>query len=364
MENRIVDVAKMAGVSAATVSRVLRGDSRISDACRTRVLTAAKEANYRPLRRRSNPNKSAEQAELVVGVLTLGMSRSLETLPVVGAAIHGAEAALTAAGASMVFQELIDVTAMPANLDVSKFKGLILKGALQGNLINHINPKLKSRLMTLPTVWLLGRPTDGWGDACCADDFQVGKLAAERLLRAGHRHVGFLSPKSGHVNFSRRQAGFTWTAQEAGVQVQQFVDTDESRWKLPLQAAQDVKGVAKLMDDVLAVKPKITAIFVPADNIAALVYRAAAPKGIVIGKDISVISANNERGIRDVLYPDLTTIDVHANKIGQRAVDLLLMRIAGGPGKSAMSGELNLSLVPEVFEGHSVADLSRPRPGA
>jgi DNA-binding LacI/PurR family transcriptional regulator len=72
-----------------------------------------------------------------------------------------------------------------------------------------------------------------------------------------------------------------------------------------------------------------TAIFCPADSIAALVYRALAVRGLVAGRDVSVVSCNHERSLVAGLWPSLATVEVYPQRIGRMAVEQLTRRITG-----------------------------------
>jgi DNA-binding LacI/PurR family transcriptional regulator len=75
-------------------------------------------------------------------------------------------------------------------------------------------------------------------------------------------------------------------------------------------------------------------------------------RGLVVGRDLSVISCNNETPLLAGLYPQLTTIDIHANAIGRRTVDQLAWRIAHRDQPA-----MDVSLEPSVVAGESVISI-------
>jgi LacI family transcriptional regulator len=284
------------------------------------------------------------------------MDRSLANLPVVALAIHGAESAITSAGGTLLFADVPTLAELPKSLARNRVDGVILKGALQGDAIG--SSRALDTLRRLPSVWLLGRPASTWGDCIAADDFRIGKLAAEHLIAPGHRRIAFLNPKPNHVNFARREASFVWHAEQSpGVRVQRFVSAPQTRWELPLRPAQDVACVQELVDALLAAKDRPTAVFTPGDSIAALVYRALAARGLKAGQDLSVMSANNEQSITQLLHPSLTTIDVHAEQIGRRAVDQLTWRLS-----NRNEPNIEITIEPELIPGDSVAQPGDSQP--
>ena len=119
---------------------------------------------------------------------------------------------------------------------------------------------------------------------------------------------------------------------------------------LPLQPVSDVDVVDKLVGKFLGLRSKPTAVFCPADCISAMVYRACARRGIQIGKDISLISCNNESPLLTGLYPEVTTIDICAEQIGRQAVEQLIWRLGHQDSPS-----VTVSVQPRLVEGMSVA---------
>jgi DNA-binding LacI/PurR family transcriptional regulator len=111
----------------------------------------------------------------------------------------------------------------------------------------------------------------------------------------------------------------------------------------------DVEEVAVLADRLLALRERPTAVFVPADNLAALLYRALAARKVRVGADLSVISCNNESIIREGLSPGLCTIDIHADRVAARGVDQLAWRLAHPD-----EGENTVSLAPTLLDAPSV----------
>ena len=128
----------------------------------------------------------------------------------------------------------------------------------------------------------------------------------------------------------------------------------------PLQPVMDVAQVLPLVDEAtenLRRRPSRgstespSAIFCPADNIAALVFRALATRGLVAGRDMSVVSCQNERSLIAGLWPSLATIDVHPQRIGRMAVDLLSRRISG----EFSGSEVQISVCPTFIPGGSLS---------
>jgi DNA-binding LacI/PurR family transcriptional regulator len=83
-----------------------------------------------------------------------------------------------------------------------------------------------------------------------------------------------------------------------------------------------------------------------------MVYRALAERGLQVGRDLSLVSCNNEPPILAGLFPTPTTIDIHAGQIGARAVDQLAWRLTHG-----RQAGLDIGIEPTLVAGQSVATI-------
>lgn len=348
MSVTVREVAAAAGVSAGTASRALRGHPQISERCISHVRQVAAELGYRPLRDRSGRRRSEPLVGKRIAIAMFGIDRTLASLPAVAEAIHGAEEALAEAGAHPVLINVPDPTEPPRSLRRVRFDGILAKAALQGDVVAAIGPKLRRVLESNALVWMLGRPAGIEGDAVSPDNRAVGRLAAEALVAAGHRRLAIVNPKPNHAMFAIREASFVAAASELGATVTTCTIRRSPAFAFPLQPIMEVSAVQPLVDAVLEEQRRPTAIFCPADTIAAMVYRALASRGIRPGTDMSVISCNNERGVVAGLWPALATIDVHLRRIGQLAVRQLKRRITGEFDGAAVTVEVTPTLVPEA----------------
>lgn len=346
-------VASEANVSVSTASRALNGHAAISDKTVAKVQQAAERLQYQRKRshRRLDASRCLDQAH--IGIFSLGMDRSLLTIPVVASAISGAEAALSEAGATSLLAQAPNLDAVGAGLRHKSLQGVILLGAQQGDLFNQVSDVVQERLRSLPVVWLLGRPKGFKGDTVESDDYATGVAAAEYLVAQGHRRLAFLNPKPDHLLFMRREDGFVAAARRLGADVTCYCESRSNDWKLPLHPPENVEVVQGLVDRLLAAKPKPTAVFAAADSVAAFVYRAFAVRDVRVGKDISVISGNNDAALIQGLYPHLSTFDIHPYELGRLAVRQLAMRLSY-PGDMP---DTTVTLAPSLLEGESVAHL-------
>lgn len=341
-----------------TVSRVLNNHTDVNVDIRERVVSAARELGYTRLRQRRRLAAGAGvagAARATIGVLIFGMEDTLVQLPVVSAALQGIEKALSAQGRSLMLASIAAGDRCPPFLQDNLVQGLILKGPNQGLLPSPAENPLLAEIMKLPRVWLMGRLPNAVGDHCNFDTEQAGRLVAEHLYAKGHRRVAFMNPKPGQSQFERVKAAFTYFGNRSGLDVA-WLEAESSftqQWPLPAITSQ-----AKVNDLVerwaaLPAAARPTALFVPSDRTATQLYTALAQRGLRVGRDVSVVSCNNERSLLAHLEPAVTTIDVHAEQIGRRAVDQLLWRIA----HAAEPTQHQILVEPTLIERDSVAAL-------
>jgi LacI family transcriptional regulator len=355
----IRDVARKAGVALGTVSRVLNRMPGVDAVLGERVRLAARTLKYRPLRKRSAGRAGeavgGERRHGSIGVVLLGMDETLTHLPVVTSALQGVEAHAAGIGVSVMLAEVPKLDRIPPFLARRQVDGLILKVAGQGVLPAIERNPLLAAVMNLPRVWILGRPAGWSGNHCGPDDEAMGRLAAEYLISRGHRRLGWLNPKGGHLLFAQRSRAFLQRARELGARVTSLEASDVRRWDWPLKPVSAPADVEPLLSKWkrLPEGARPTALFVPADSIAVQVYAAAGAMGVRVGKDVSLLSCNGEQALLAGLQPRLSTIDVRAAAIGQRAAELLLRCI----DRPFDCDDADVRIAPKLIDGESVSAL-------
>ena len=327
----ITDVAKAADVALGTVSRVLNNHPDVNAEIRGRVLEAARALKYTRIRQKKNSGENSNDHGVVgnIAVIFFGMEDTLAQLPVVGAALQGIEGALAAHGRNLMLASIPKGDRVPPFLLEQRIEGLILKGPNQGLLPPESECELLAHIYRWPHVWLMGRLANARGDHCNFDTEAAGRLVAEHLHGKGHRRIAFFNPKPGQSQFERLKNAFGNAAARLGCEhaLLEVEPADKLPWPLPATTVQH--KVNALIDRwaALPVTSRPTALFVPSDRTAVQLYSALERRGLRAGADVSVVSCNNEQSLLADLHPALTTIDVHAEFTGRRAVDQLLWRL-------------------------------------
>jgi len=328
----IHDVAKAAGVAVGSASRALNNQGNVSADMRERVLTAAKQLNYSRLRIRSPKPRTpapASSSEFNLGLICFGMEDTLVNLPVVSAALHGIETAVGLEGGTLMFANIPRGDRVPAFLREHKISGLIVKGPNQGVLPERSENELLDHIYRYPHVWLMGRLPNAIGDHCNFDQEIAGRLAVEHLHRKGHRHIAFLNPKLGHTQFEYVKRAVVDSGQRIGIKVDVFEPESSPplTWPLPVSSPAVVDTLVQRWADEPKGK-RATSFVVGADSTAVQVYRSLARRGIKVGREVGLVSCNDERSLVIDLDPPLTTVNVRAEIIGQNAVGRLRWRLA------------------------------------
>ncbi len=349
----IRDVARIAGVSVGSVSRVFNGHPKIGAELEQRVMAAAEEIGYRHPRQSNNGGTIKQSRLKRIGLITLGMDRSLISLPVIATLLQGVNQRAEEYGLSVTLCDVPDPNDIPNVLEDRTVDAVLVKSALEGTASQWRAAAIDA-IQKIPHVWLTGRPNGCVGDVCKSDNFEVGRLAADHLIERGHRTVAFLNPKPGHTVFHERQASFTWHAEQAGVNVITCIGKERAL-HFPIIPTSQANEVDVLLDEMLSSNTPPTAVFVPVDSVAVLLYRVMASRGIRIGEDISIISCNNEELFCSGLYPSLTTIDIRAEETGEYGVDHLVWRAENPEACPDMS----ISLLPRLVVRDSVREVKK-----
>jgi DNA-binding LacI/PurR family transcriptional regulator len=144
--------------------------------------------------------------------------------------------------------------------------------------------------------------------------------------------VAFLNPKPGHAQFEPLKSAFIYSAGRRGMKVDMLEPASDTLISWPLPAVASEAVVEGLVAEWAAVRSKqrATVIAVGADSTAVQLYAALNKIGVRPGRDVGIISCNDERSLIMSLNPSLTTINVGAEMVGRNAVARLAWRLAHG----------------------------------
>ncbi|HET8614412.1 MAG TPA: LacI family DNA-binding transcriptional regulator [Actinomycetales bacterium] len=308
--SRIEDVARVAGVSTATVSRALRGLPKVSEHTRARVLAAAAELDYV-----ASPTAAslASGKTRVVGVVVPYVTRWYFAQLISGASRvlreHGYHVLLLDVGDNGPQRTLLLDSRM-----LSKRVDAVLVLSLQ---LHDVELDLLRRLR-LPVV-TVGTHTDGWASVRI-DDVGVARTATQYLVDLGHRRIGFIggepTPHPDFVTPSDRRRGYEEVMQANRLTVDP---------RHVLSADWTVRGGAVAGEELLRTTPAPTAVFVASDEMAMGVLHTAGRLGVRVPEQLSVVGVDDHE---HAWVHGLTTVAQPVQHEGEQASRLLLDELA------------------------------------
>lgn len=314
----IVEVAKLAGVSHATVSRVINNRPGVSPESVRLVRKAMQNIGFTPSGRGRPVNTQPRVG--TIALLMIGADLTLMLAPVAGAVLHAVEDALGELGFNLILGKLNDSGRLPPSVANGRVDGLLLYGYPPPR-------KHHMRLAKFPCVWLLSprSPRGYWGDRIEPDNEAIGRMAADYLVARGHQHVAMLNLSPDHEGYKVRTHAFIDTAKSLSGKPHVVVD-GRIEQGMPFVAEYDKQAVKELIARYRAIEPRPTGLFVPRDELTVMIYHELRAQGVEPGRDVEVISCNNTP-VLSGLDPRPATIDLRPELIGRQAVEQLLWRI-------------------------------------
>ncbi len=311
----ISDVAKRAGVSTLTVSRVINNSSYISQETRERVERVIEELGYVPnALARSLRFKQTKTIALVLTDITNPFFTTLA---------RGVEDVASEQGFSVIFCNTDESESEEAEylnvLSQKQVDGILLVPACceKDTIVS-----LQSR--GAPVVLLDRRIPDAKVDTVRCDSEQGAYQVVRYLLGQGHRTIAILAGPQSISTSVDRVSGYRRAMSEAGLGPDmQFV----------YHAGFTQEGGHQMTKQVLTNKVRPTALFAGNNFIAMGVFYALREVGLRVPDDISVV-AFDDIPVEFVMDPFLTVVAQPAYEMGKQATELLLTRLAGeGPGE-------------------------------
>jgi LacI family repressor for deo operon, udp, cdd, tsx, nupC, and nupG len=306
----IVEIAELAGVSPATVSRALRGMHHVNERTRAKIVAAAMELNY-PLRPDLIPRDLTKKTNCV-GVIAPYISRWFFSQ-----AINGIEQSLREVGMDLL---LFNFSQVDSRQRI--FQQRQLRGKVDAIIVVSMPPTDEEFLSLLS----LGIPitTIGFSHEGCTsiaiDDVLGGRVATKHLTDLGHREIAVLSgARETAYNFDvsgNRNKGYLEALNEVGVE-----------WNPELEISGDFNIYTSeiAMESFLRRKKLPTAIFCHSDEMAFGALKAIRNKGMRVPEDISVIGFDDH----DIAqYIGLTTVSQAPQFEGQVAAAAAIAEVA------------------------------------
>jgi DNA-binding LacI/PurR family transcriptional regulator len=307
-EPAMTDVAKLAGVSHQTVSRVLNDHPNVREQTRMRVQAAINELGYRPNRA---ARMLATGTSQVIGVV----SRS-STLYGPAATLSALAEAALLRGFTVNVESVRALDRQPIADAISRHLDQRVAGLVVIAPVESANDALDHLPGDIPLVSIDGdpdRPTE-----LVTVDQEAGAYEATRhLLEAGHATVWHVSGPDDWFDSRGRIAGWRRALTEAGAEIPPLMSADWS-------AASGYRN-----GQILARMTDVTAVFAANDHLALGILRALHERGRSVPRDVSVVGFDD---VPEAAYyiPPLTTIRPDFDAVAAASLDLLLAQITSG----------------------------------
>ncbi|MEA2285891.1 MAG: hypothetical protein QOJ21_1934 [Solirubrobacteraceae bacterium] len=300
------DVARLAGVSHQTVSRVVNGSEQVRAETRDRVLTAMERLDYRP--------------NSVARALVTGRSRTLGVVTF-GTALYGPAATLLgverAAHAAGYFVSIVSLESLERDevaRAVERLKALGVDGLVVIAPQVPATNALWNLSADLPVVAVEAGPENGL-PVVAVDQYQGARLATEHLLSLGHTTVHHMAGPSDWVEAQYRTEGWRDALDAAG-----------AMGSAPLQGDWSPRSGYELGRRLLDI-PDLTAVFVANDQMALGLLRVLHEHGREVPRDVSIVGFDDIPEA-EFFTPPLTTVRQDFAEMGRRGLHLLLEEIA------------------------------------
>ncbi|MEU1144052.1 LacI family DNA-binding transcriptional regulator [Streptomyces sp. NPDC005863] len=341
MTARLADIAAQAGVSEATVSRVLNGKPGVAAGTRQSVLAALDVLGYeRPVRLR-------QRSAGLVGLITPELEN-----PIFPALAQVIGQALTRQGYTPVLATQTpggstedELTEMLVDRGVA---GIIFVSGLHADTTADMGRYERLRAQDVPFVLVDGFAPAVRAPAISPDDRAATRLAVTHLVSLGHTRIGLALGPLRFVPVQRKIEGFVRTMQELVGLSPADIETD-----LVQHSLYTLEGGQAAADALL--ERGCTAVVCASDMMALGAIRAARQRGLEVPDDVSVVGFDDSPLIA-FTDPPLTTVRKPVPAMGQAAVRTLLEELGGTP---APPGEF--VFMPElVVRGSTASGPRRP----
>lgn len=308
----IYDVAKLAGVSIATISRVLNTPDKVNPETHKQVMSAIDRLGFVP--------KAEARARAMQGTGRIGVLTPFFTAPSFVQRLRGVAASLSKANYELVIypvdsldhlQGYISSIPLMRNID-----GLIIMSLA----LEDIDAK---RLSSNDMGTVLIEYQHRGMNSIIIDDQHGGSLVAKHLIKKGHKTLAFIGDIEPPEKFAihpvkSRLTGFKQTLQEAGLSLpKNYVRSTPYSQKESRHAAYELLHLPK----------PPTAIFAASDIQALSVMKVARQLNIKVPDDLAVVGFDD---IDVAEHVDLTTVRQHLDESGRLAAEILLSRISEG----------------------------------
>lgn len=309
----IKDIAKIAGVSHATISRALNGSDEVSPETRARIEEICQREGYRA---NSLARSLVSSRTNVIGLILPDISHPFYA----ELALNVEIAARRHNDTIMMCNSLHDVQQVGVLLDC--LTGYQVDGVILASSRDDVSAFLSAHPPAVPTV-LLGDCLDNRSGSVCStvslDNLCAGQMGTDYLISLGHRSIVYVGSRAGSATHTHRCTGYEQAMRAHGLNPMVIAHSAAS--------SSLEQGYALAMALFLSDEP-CTAIFAATDSIAIGVMKAADELHIRIPQELSLLGVDNSI-FSSLTRTNLTSIDQRKQQLAETSVQLLHEQIIG-----------------------------------
>jgi LacI family transcriptional regulator, repressor for deo operon, udp, cdd, tsx, nupC, and nupG len=307
----MTDVAKLANVSTATVSRVIQNPSAVKEKTRIKVLQAIEELNYQPniLARYFRRTETKTILVMVPSIMNNVFPQMIAGIDLI-ANQYGYKVLL-----GNTYQDPEKAYSYIEELKQKQVDGMILLTTKLDNDVIKDIADCYPVVLTSDFIEGLNVPT------VAIDNISSSREAVEHLLQLGHRRVGMITGPLNSLLSRDRLKGYRQAllANEIAIESVLIQEGDHS-----------YDSGYNQMNKFLALDEQPTAIFAANDSMAMGAVKAVKAQGLRVPEDVAVVGFDNIQ-FSEIFEPALTTIAQPLIEMGKRSMELLLKQIKGEP---------------------------------
>lgn len=328
----MADIARITGVSPMTVSRAFRNDGSVSEETLRSIMRVSDDLGY--VFDSTASNLRSQKTDFVA-----------VTIP----SINNANFADTVRGISEGLERRgLQILLGNTKYDIAeeeRLVGQLLRRRPQAIVVTggQHTPRTRKLLANagIPVVETWDIPEEPIGHVVGFSNVEAGRLMVEHLAKAGYERIAFLGGEreSDRRGMDRRK-GFLATMAQYGLDASRLVDAGAP----PVSMREGAKAMAQLLD----CWPDTRAVVCVSDLVAFGALSECQRRGISV-PDTMAICGFGDYEIGAVCVPDLTTVNVFARAIGEKAAQLVLDVLDGAP----LSPRTRITITPELVVRHS-----------
>ncbi|RYE49522.1 MAG: LacI family DNA-binding transcriptional regulator [Hyphomicrobiales bacterium] len=313
----IKDVARVAGVSDKTVSRVVNGEPNVTADTIEKVQLAIADLGYIPnLAARSIRSNRTN----IIGIITDFIS----TTPYSGDIVRGVQDWAGANGRTVLLANTDGDQAREANV-WRTFKAHRIDGVLYVAMYHRVVVPAAGEV-SIPTVLVNSHPEDGYVYPSIEPDDYGGSYDLTRhLIALGHRRIGYIRLNPLLLGANQRLDAFLAAAQAGGIPQDDLI----IRLGMEGPVGRETNYVYREALDILSMPNRPTALVCGNDEMALQAYLAALSLGLRVPDDITIVGFDDFRTVSLGLKPELTTVALPYYDLGWQGADMLDQLVQG-----------------------------------